>query len=264
MVSIDDDEKPACQGFVVPAPEYDGTWTQAPAFPSLAKKDIFDEADSQQASRDSAPLASLSYEELLARCHRAEAACARYEHASRTLLSALALSPSANAFYARHARTLLAAALVALPAVGTVGHVECSMPSIASGSEGPHLQLARFDGLQYSEWDVHWQPSSWWLSVSVVTALSLKVHVHVTDIRITGRVRCALPYDLSSVRVGFTDEPNVHLQINTSIELGSVPVPLHAAIDREIRQQVHNFLVSVDFLFAIPSSRGESTPICAA
>jgi hypothetical protein len=247
MVSIDDVDKQARGGFKVPVPELDGTWTAAPKFPSLPKIALIEESRTTQ-STDKADkndlgglLNNLSYDELLERCARAEAACAMYENASRSLLSALALSPSANAFYARHARTLLAAALDALPSVATVGHVECSMPSIASGSESPVLQLVQYDGLRYS--DVDWRPSSWWLSVAVVTGIALKVHVHVTDIRIAGRIRCSLPVDLSSVRIGFTRKPIMHVQIDTSIELGSVPVPLHTAIDTEIRHQISNFVV---------------------
>jgi hypothetical protein len=179
-----------------------------------------------------------------------------YEAASRQLLAALTLSPAANAFYARYARTLLANALASLSVVTAVGHVECSMPSVASGAEGPDLHIARYDGLHYSEWDVDWRPSSWWLSVAVATSLALRVQVRVSGIRITGRARCALPRDLSSVRVSFVDAPKLELQIQTSVELSSVPVPLQANIDHEIREHITRFVVSAASLLrgAVPSA----------
>lgn len=250
----------------------DNSWQEAPAFvsseptasasrklgadsddkePKEENPDFLEEheASPQEPEEDASlklrPPESLTREELLERLAQAEKTCARYDHVARKLLSALALSPVMNDFYSRHARILLRDALLSLPSVSEVGHVECSMPSLASGSDAPFVEPVRFDGLQYSEWDVEWRPRSWWLSVAIKTPLLLRIYVRLTGMGVVGRMRCSLSADLSSVRLAFSRRPSVWWTTETRVlGFGAVPEVLKSGLDAEIANQVERFTVS--------------------
>lgn len=243
MRACEDRDAPEGQPHVVLPPEEDGTWSCAPAFKPLHKlaQSSDDHPPDSSALPPSPHLHELTRAELIARLAAAEESCARYANAARAILAALALSPAANAYYARIARTLLVDTLETLPSITSIRHCECSMPSIASGAEAPVLDLVRFDGLSYSEWDVLWSPRSWWLSVAVTTAVGLHVHVRVSNLKLQGRFRCSLPHDLSSVRIGFAGSPHIDLSIETEIGIGVVPVPFHESIESTVREGIANF-----------------------
>lgn len=228
-----------------PVPDSRGTWLAAPLLQPPSKMSSLSTSPSDGASPRSVPdasLSSLTRAQLEARLRAADAAVERYNRASRALLAALALSPAANAQYAGVARGLLREALLALETVSSVEHCECSMPAVASGAELPVVDLVRYDGLDYCEWECDWRPKSWWLSVSLRTVLGLSVSVRVSEIRVEGLVRVALSEDVSSLRLAFSGSPRIELGIDTRCSVGSIPVPLRDTIDEGIRTAVTSFV----------------------
>jgi hypothetical protein len=258
--------RPRAGPYTVMPPTPDCSWTVPPPFPIVSadlappsspvtpasrRDSLYAEVPRCQATGAISPLvatasslSSLSRAELELRVLRAEAAVDRYAAAARHLLSGLALSPTANAGYSAVARGLVRNALLALPSVSAVDLCECSFPAVASGAEAPALVLAHYDGLGYSEWEVDWRPASWWHSVALTTTLGLRVRVHVSALRVVGRVRVALSDDLSAVRLSFAGSPVVELSIETTVSIagGYVPIPVRDTIDEGIRAAVSGFV----------------------
>lgn len=227
---------PARASYAVADPVADGCWTPAPALPCAAPP-------APPPPPPPSDLASLSRPALEARLAAAEAAVAHYAAAARAALGALALGASANAAYCGAVRAALVGALGRLPAVASVEHCECSMPAL--DAEAPDCALVRFDGLAGSEWDLDWAPASWWVDVRLTTALGLCVAVHVSAMRVRGRVRVGLSGDLSSVRLGFAaGRPLIELAIESSVNVGYLPIPgsLRETIDGGIRAAVSAFV----------------------
>lgn len=241
MKAVEELAPAADTNFSVPHPVEDGTWSQAPRFIPMHKLAQSEPQLGSPLSSAELDIHELTRAELIEQLAAAEARCARYANAAKSVLAALALSPVANAHYSHVARSVLLSTLETLPSVSSVSFCECSMPSIASGAEAPNLDLIRFDGLDYSEWGVSWSPRSWWLSVALTTILGLHVHVRVSNFRLQGQLRCSLSLDLSSLRLAFAGSPKLDLVIETKVGLGVVPVPLRDSIETTVRDGIANF-----------------------
>lgn len=189
-------------------------------------------------------LENLSHADLLQRAARAEALLAHWRHAASDLFTSLALSPDmTDAFYARSLRVLLKDALEALESVDALRHVEFSMPSVAS--EAPDVQLVRWDGLPFSEWEFEWAPVSWWVSVSADGSrwgLPFNCLANVSRISMKGRLFCSFSPDLTAVRVRFPARPLLRMTVDTSVGWGAVPFPVRQSIEALIRDEVDKFI----------------------
>lgn len=169
-----------------------------------------------------------------------------WRNAASDFFSALALSPEmTDSVYSRTLRELLTNALQSLDTVDSLQHVLCSMPSLKK--EAPTINLVRWDGLKFSEWDVSWAPTSWWVSVSADGSrwgLAFNCLARVSDIHLNGRMQCSLSNDLTAVRTRFSIPPNIRLDVATSVGWGVVPVPVQQSIAQLIRSQIERFVDS--------------------
>lgn len=189
-------------------------------------------------------LSLLSHSALLEYAVKTQTAMAEWQRAASDLISTLALSPEmTDLYYARSLRILLKSALEGLESVDSLQHVECSMPSVAS--EKPFVNIVRWDGLHFSECDIQWAPSSWWVSVSADGSrwgLAFNCHATVSAISLRGRVQCSFSNDLTAMRIRFIDKPLLNLDVDTSVGWGPVPLPVRESIARLIREKIEQFL----------------------
>lgn len=166
--------------------------------------------------------------------------------AASDFLSAVALSPEmTDTVYARTLRELLTNALESLDSIDALKHVLCSMPSIRK--EAPVVNLLKWTGLEFSEWDVAWAPSSWWVSLSADGSrwgLPFNCLARVSDIQLQGRMQCSLSKDITALRIKFSFPPQITMNVATSVGLGVVPVPVQESIAELIRTQVKMFVES--------------------
>lgn len=164
--------------------------------------------------------------------------------AASDFLSAIALSPEmTDSVYARTLRELLTNALESLESIDALRHVLCSMPSIRK--EAPVINLIKWTGLEFSEWDVAWAPTSWWVSLSADGSrwgLPFNCMARVSDIQLQGRMQCSLSADITALRIKFTYPPQLAMNVVTSVGLGVVPVPVQQSIAQLIQTQVKRFV----------------------
>lgn len=191
-----------------------------------------------------ARLSALSKDELLDHAVSCERRLEQWKQASTDLVSSLALSPDmTETLYARSLRELLSDSLVTLEAIDELRHVECSMPCVAS--ERPRVDLIRWGGLHFSEWRVEWAPASWWVSVSAVGnrwGLGFNCLTNVSSIQLSGRLRCAFADDLTSVRISFSENPGMHMTIESVVGWGAVPIPVRESIEEMVREEIESFV----------------------
>lgn len=191
-----------------------------------------------------AQLSSLSRSQLEQRLIDTDSALHTWRTAATHLFTSLALSPEmTDAVYARSLRAMLKSALESLDSLESLRHVECSMPSVAK--EAPSLDLIRWDGLHFSEWHVEWAPASWWVSVSADGSrwgLAFNCLTNVSNIRLNGLIQCSFSHDLTALRLRFATTPYLHLDVNTAVGWGIVPVPVQQSIAQIIRDQIDSFV----------------------
>lgn len=191
-------------------------------------------------------LSSLSHSDLLEHAIETELKVHEWGNAASSLMTTLALSPEmTDVFYARSLRALLTSALETLDSIDELKHVECSMPSIAA--EAPTIDLVHWSGLHFSEWDVQWTPTSWWVSVSADGSrwgLAFNCLAKVSEISLAGRLRCSFSRDLSAVRVRFAHKPCLDTTVDTSVGWGAVPLPVRESIVHLIQSEIENFVNS--------------------
>lgn len=189
-------------------------------------------------------LKALSHEELVERLAGAELRLRKWEASASELVTTLALSPDmTEGLYARSLRDLLSAALLTLESVDGLRHVECSMPCVAA--EAPHVSMREWAGLDYSEWDVEWSPSSWWVSVSADGSrwgLGFNVLTRVSAMRLEGALRCAFSKDLTSMRTSFMEKPCLEMDVESSVGWGVVPIPVRVQIEAMVRAEIERFV----------------------
>ena len=218
-----------------------GVYTPAPQLPS--KSGGYLGGDKGAEENDRSHFLAMSKEDLVEELLKARRLLHTWSTAASSLVTALALAPESTSFYARMLRELLSDALDELELIDELRHVECSMPSIPS--ESPHLTLVDWRGLPYSTWDIQWSPNSWWVSVSAVGyrwGLSFNVLTQCSSITIHGRLRCAFSPDLTSVRLSFVQEPDLHMSIESTVGWGAVPIPVREQIESIVRAQILSFI----------------------
>lgn len=236
---------------VPPEETVDGCYMMPPPFNPTAGKYSTTEARSRKTDNASIRNASikedlscLSHSELLHYAVETTSKLKEWQNAASCLLTSLALSPEmTDIFYSRSLRALLTSALESLDSIDALQHVECSMPSIAA--EAPQIDLVQWHGLHFSEWDVQWTPTSWWVSVSADGSrwgLAFNCLAKVSQISLTTRLRCSFSQDLSAVRVRFTGTPHLDMQVDTTVGWGIVPVPVRESIEQMIRSEIENFM----------------------
>lgn len=231
----------------------DGCYVMPPPFNSTPGKCSTTEAGSPKTNKESnrnesikEHLSCLSHSDLLQYAMETTSRLNEWQNAASSLLTSVALSPEmTDIFYSRSLRALLTSALESLDSIEALQHVECSMPSIAA--EAPEINLVQWHGLHFSEWDVQWTPTSWWVSVSADGSrwgLAFNCLANVSQISLTTRLRCSFSKDLSAVRVRFTGTPRLDMQVDTTVGWGVVPVPVRESIEQMIRSEIQNFMDS--------------------
>lgn len=227
----------------------EGTYTIPPLFPSAELTDyhptIFD-IPTEKINLSTSDLESRSKSELIELIINHQQQLESWRCAASDFLCALALSPEmTDSVYARTLRDLLTNALESLDSIDALKHVLCSMPSIRK--EAPVVNLLKWTGLEFSEWDVAWAPSSWWVSLSADGSrwgLPFNCLARVSNIQLRGRMQCSLSKDITALRVRFIHPPQITIHVATSVGLGVVPVPVQQSIAELIRGQVMNFVES--------------------
>lgn len=223
----------------------EGRYTPAPPFPNGdGEEDTPTSADDERSAhaarailhaRDKAALV----DEVLALRERVN----EWEAMASDMVGALALAPDSTAMYARLLRALLRDALHEVTAIDALRHVECSLPSLPG--ERPSLSLARWQGLEDSEWLVAWAPTSWWVSVSAVGSrwgIGFNALTRCSAIEVRGRLRVALAPDLTALRATFVSPPSLSMDVRSRVGWGIVPLPVQQQIEGIVRDQLRQFV----------------------
>ena len=191
-------------------------------------------------------LSALTKEELLEHAVSCERRLDQWQRAATDIVSALALSPDmTETLYARSLRGLLSESLITLESIDELRHVEISMPCVER--ERPDVDLLKWDGLHFSEWRIEWAPASWWVSVSVVGnrwGLGFNCLTNVSAIQLSGHLRVAFSKDLTSVRVSFSENPEMEMVIESVVGWGAVPLPVRESIEEMVRVEIENFVTN--------------------
>lgn len=91
----------------------------------------------------------------------------------------------------------------------------------------------------YREWDVEWAPKSWWIALSVIGRQSplptrFNAVVTISNLYVRGRLRTALPNDISSCRLAFCEKPKVEFKTNFQLLWGRLPLPVRVSIESRV------------------------------
>ena len=158
----------------------------------------------------------------------------------QNFLHCVMLSPDMNEMYNTECSTLLRDALKTVEQIQTIKYVDCSFPSVPS--EAPHIQLIRWESMQYSEWQVRWAPS-WSVQVAVegLQYLQFTLMLRLFDFRISGRIVFRASNDLSEIKLMFLSQPKMRLKTECSVSWGSVPLPLQTYIETVVQDEFQRY-----------------------
>jgi len=183
-------------------------------------------------------------EQMRDRVQAAEAKLHSWESLVEDALHSALFSPEANDRYRTYASHTCTSSLLELPQVTRVKYVRCSFPSLRR--DAPRVRLHKYHSLHHSEWDVSWAPS--WsvdLQVEGLHYLYFELGMRVRGLKLTGRLRVDLvsPLGQGGVKLGFVKYPKVGMDLETSVSLGFVPVPIQDQIADIVRAQMDDWLV---------------------
>ena len=155
----------------------------------------------------------------------------------QSFLHSVMLSPDMNEMYKDECSTLLRDALKTVEQIQTIKYIDCSFPSVPT--EAPHIQLIRWESMQYSEWQVRWAPS-WKVQVAVegLQYLQFTLMLRLFDFRISGRMVFRASNDLSEIKMMFLAQPKMRLKTECSVSWGSVPLPLQTYIETVVQDEL--------------------------
>jgi len=171
-----------------------------------------------------------------------------WEKMGADFLCALALSPTMLAWYADVLSDLLTSSLSNSQVVQQVDYVQCSFPCLES--EKPNIRMIRWLGMHGGEFEVDWQPKSWWIALSVQGGLGAQLVVTISGLSVKGIARTALSYDCSALRLSFWEFARLDMNASSKVVVGtgSLPIPMRAWIEKlvvkKVEEIVHNYLVS--------------------
>jgi len=175
---------------------------------------------------------ALTKEQLIQRLHameakvrKADSTIVSWERGIRQILHCIILSPMMNYFYRRKLTETLKNVFLAVSSITKVAYINCSFPSVEK--EFPMIKLQHWKDLEESQWKVKWAPS-WRITARVEGShyLSFTLQIKIQKLQVKGSFHLNCAKDLSSVRIWFDDVPNIDLQIQTTIALGILPIPL--------------------------------------
>ncbi|GAB5363424.1 hypothetical protein AAMO2058_000881800 [Amorphochlora amoebiformis] len=159
------------------------------------------------------------------RATKAEGTIRKWEKGVRQILNCIILSPVMNHFYRQKLTKTLESVFLAVDSISNVLYINCSFPSIEA--EFPQVELQDWHDLSNSLWKVKWSPS-WHITARVEGShyLSFTLNIEIHKLKVNGMFILSCAKDLSSVAICFPEMPSVSLQIDTTIALGILPIPL--------------------------------------
>jgi len=155
----------------------------------------------------------------------AKSTIAGWEKGVRQILNCIILSPMMNHFYRQKLTTILENVFLGVSSISNVVYINCSFPSIEA--EFPNVKLQSWSGLERSTWKVKWKPS-WHITARVEGShyLSFTLNILIRKLSVKGEFNLECAKDLTTVTIWFNELPTIDLQIQTTIVLGILPIPL--------------------------------------
>ena len=163
-----------------------------------------------------------------------------YNTCIEQVINGLLLNPKMCGKFELRVSQKLEAALRKLAQVERVEYVSCKFASVVT--EAPKLSLRRWEGLQESEWDVAWAPTSWRTEISIKGKWAAKMVVRIHGVRMRGTCRTSFPADMGHVLISFQEMPSVTFETDSDVSLGSVPMPFQRAVTALVREQLSKWL----------------------
>ena len=122
-------------------------------------------------------------------------------------------------------------------------YVRCSFPSVAA--EAPELLLRRWVSMDDSDWEVSFRSKCWSIELGLegrTMLMPFKLIVRVTAMSLKGVISLTLPNDLAFVVFSFHEMPKLQMTMDTTVSLGSVPMPLQRGASALIRAEIKKWL----------------------
>uniref|UniRef100_A0A7S2ZMZ6 Uncharacterized protein n=1 Tax=Rhodosorus marinus TaxID=101924 RepID=A0A7S2ZMZ6_9RHOD len=222
----------------------DGIFTEPPGI-SVEEDGETDEVGGRKRPEAEADQGLDEVELLRRRVLELESQVKSWQDVARDFLFGMALSPEMNSWYATILREYLQKALSEIPQVEKVNFTECSFPCVPS--ETPEIQMLKWEGMGLGEWNVEWAPKSWWIAFSVTGTQSplptrFNALVTISSVHLQGRLRTALPNDVSSVRFAFCSKPDLTFKTSFQLNWGRLPVPVRVSIESTVEDAIDAFI----------------------